>query len=94
MPPGHEFVIHADRCISHPLLLVNAMIIPDYLIIDEIRRREEKSWEPETIQLPLPSYDIPDDDAEYPRRSRPEPPKPKTKNNGVIIIDMNSYKRL
>ena len=38
------------------------MIIPDYLIIDEIRRRKEKAWQPETMQLPLPSYDVPDDD--------------------------------
>ena len=68
------------------------MIIPDYLIIDEIRRREEKSWEPETIQLPLPSYEIPDEDCEYPRRKRPDPPKPK--NNGVIIIDMNGGRRI
>ncbi len=68
------------------------MIIPDYLIIDEIRRREEKSWEPESIQLPLPSYEIPDEDVEYHRKKRPDAPKPK--NNGVIIIDMNTYRRI
>lgn len=69
------------------------MIIPDYLIIDEIRRREEKSWQPETIQLPLPSYDMPDEDVEYPTRKPPKQDTPK-KNNGVIIIDMNSYQRI
>ena len=68
------------------------MIIPDYLIIDEIRRREEKSWQPETIQLPLPSYDMPDEDPEYPRRQTP--PKERKNNHGVIIIDMNSYQRI
>lgn len=69
-----------------------SMIIPDYLIIDEIRRRRERSWQPETIQLPLPSYDVPDEDVEYPKRSRPEPEKPK--NNGVIIIDLNNNRRI
>lgn len=72
------------------------MIIPDYLIIDEIRRREENSWQPETLQLPLPRYDVPGEDLEYPQRSpnmgdRRTPP---AKNNGVIIIDMNNYKRI
>ena len=72
----------------------NIMItIPDYLIIDEIRRREEKSWQPETVQLPLPSYDMPDDDAEYPRRQLPKRESPR-KNNGVIIIDMNTNRRI
>jgi hypothetical protein len=71
------------------------MIIPDYLIIDEIRRRKEKAWQPETMQLPLPSYDVPDEDIEYPTRQPAQPEMPqKKKNNGVIIIDMNSYKRL
>ena len=69
------------------------MIIPDYLIIDEIRRREEKSWQPETIQLPLPCYDMPECDDEYPRRQLPKTEKQKT-GNGVIIIDMNTYKRV
>ena len=66
------------------------IIIPDYLIIDEIRRREEKSWEPETIQLPLPRYDIPDEDMEYPKRQpRSDAHKnKKTRVNGAIIIDL------
>ncbi len=70
------------------------MIIPDYLIIDEIRRREEKSWQPETIQLPLPSYEIPDQDLEYPSRQKPESKRNNTpsvqKKNGAIIIDLIS----
>ena len=71
------------------------MIIPDYLIIDEIRRRKEKAWQPETMQLPLPSYDVPDEDLEYPKRQPIQPETPKNKkNNGVIIIDMNSYERI
>ncbi|GEM_PF-2147897 len=71
------------------------MIIPDYLIIDEIRRRKEKAWQPETMQLPLPSYDVPDEDIEYPTRQPPTHEMPqKKKNNGVIIIDMNSNTRL
>ena len=70
------------------------MIIPDYLIIDEIRRRKEKAWQPETLQLPLPSYDVPDEDLEYPKRQPMPPETPKKKNNGVIIIDMNSYDRI
>lgn len=82
----------AGACRTLNFLSVKAMIIPDYLIIDEIRRREEKQWQPETLQLPLPSYDVPDEDIEYQKRKRPEPPKPK--NNGVIIIDMNTYRRI
>ena len=70
------------------------MIIPDYLIIDEIRRRKEKAWQPETLQLPLPSYDVPDEDLEYPKRQPKQPEKPGKKNSGVIIIDMNSYDRI
>lgn len=65
------------------------MIIPDYLIIDEIKRREEKSWEPETLQLPL--Y-IPSQGPEIPREDRLK--KERSPNNGVIIIDMNTYTRL
>lgn len=78
---------------SDPQPMEANMIIPDYLIIDEIRRREEKSWEPETLQLPLPAYDIPDEKKEYPNR-QPIPPEKPVKNNGVIIIDMNTYRRI
>lgn len=52
------------------------MHIPDYLIIDEIRRREQdkKRWEPEPLHLPLEaprqpyrSEDEDTDDEESPR---------------------------
>ncbi|MCL2326558.1 MAG: hypothetical protein FWC40_08715 [Proteobacteria bacterium] len=68
------------------------MIIPDYLIIDEIKRRKEKQWQPEMLRLPL--Y-VPTPDADEASRKRQSPvcdekdPKP-----GVIIIDMNTYERL
>ncbi|MFA5624363.1 MAG: hypothetical protein WC966_04835 [Bradymonadales bacterium] len=62
-------------------------MIPDYLIIDEIRRRRERAWEPEPLHLPL--Y-VPDAYPEPHREDRPEP----TPSNGVIIIDMNNYERI
>jgi hypothetical protein len=79
---------------SDPQPMEANMIIPDYLIIDEIRRREERSWEPETLQLPLPAYDIPDEKQNYPNRQTPKKPEKPIKNNGVIIIDMNTYRRI
>ena len=80
----------SGRSNGRPITGEVAMIIPDYLIIDEIRRREEKSWEPETLQLPLPRYDIPDDDMEYPtRQSHVDSNRKKPKKvNGAIIIDL------
>ena len=54
-------------------------MIPDYLIIDEIRRRQEDAWEPEPLRLPL--Y-VP----HWPQHSEEEEPEePKSR---VIIIDM------
>ncbi|MDX9719531.1 MAG: hypothetical protein RBU37_02205 [Myxococcota bacterium] len=58
------------------------MRIPDYLIIDEIRRRQEDAWEPEPLQLPLyvphvPEHGEDEDDPDEPR-------------SRVIIIDMLS----
>ncbi len=67
------------------------VIIPDYLIIDEIRRREEQSKHPDLLRLPLPNYDMPDIPPETAPERRPENPP---KKGGVIIIDMNSYKRI
>ena len=64
------------------------IIIPDYLIIDEIRRREENKWQPETMQLPLPNYEIPDSDLEYPRHE-PSSEKKKKNTGRVITIDLN-----
>lgn len=63
------------------------MMIPDYLIIDEIKRRREKAWEPEPLHLPL--Y-IPD---RYPDGASEDQPDPKP-DNGVIIIDMDNYRRI
>ena len=56
------------------------MRIPDYLIIDEIRRRQEDAWEPEPLQLPLYVPHLPErpEDAE-------ESEEPISR---VIIIDM------
>ena len=65
------------------------IVIPDSLIIDEIRRREENKWQPETLQLPLPTYDIPDSDLEYPRHDSVKDKK-KDKSSRVVIIDLNS----
>ena len=72
------------------------IVIPDYLIIDEIRRREEQSRHPTTLEIPIPSYDVPD---QIPEPTRENPSKrdkqPKTRrNNGAIIIDMNSSRRI
>lgn len=68
--------------------------IPDYLIIDEIRRREEQKWQPETLQLPLPCYDVPKEDEEYPKHPSPSKNEKKPSHPRVIIIDMNSYRRI
>lgn len=61
------------------------MIIPDYLIIDEIKRREDKKWQPETHQIPL--Y-IPDP----PAQRKPDHPKSDDshirKENGAIILSL------
>ena len=54
-------------------------MIPDYLIIDEIRRRQEKQWEPEPLHLPLytPQGSV-----------SPEEEEEEDKSPKVIIIDM------
>lgn len=63
------------------------MIIPDYLIIDEIKRREEKKWQPETHQIPLYIPSTPE-----PREpERPASQKPGIKKeNGAIVINLMS----
>ena len=57
-------------------------MIPDYLIIDEIkRRREETAWEPEPLRLPL--Y------APLPPSHKPEEDEDHDDSGSrVIIIDM------
>ncbi len=60
-------------------------MIPEYIIIEDIQRRREKSWRPEPMQLPLyePTQHTP------PMPFNPDPSEDKPKHNGVIIIDMN-----
>ncbi len=66
-------------------------MIPDYLIIDEIRRRRERAWEPEPLHLPIYVPECPD----TPRDENTNTQKDSDKNNnGVIIIDLNNYTRI
>lgn len=64
------------------------MIIPDYLIIDEIKRREEKKWQPETHQIPLyiPDPSLPGKKTEHPK-PKSESPRIR-KENGAIILNL------
>ena len=58
-------------------------MIPDYLIYDELQRRNEREWEPEPLQLPLYAPEMGeerDDDSEV----------EESPSRGVIIIDMNT----
>ena len=57
-------------------------MIPDYLIIEEIRRRQEDRWEPEPLQLPL--Y-VP----HYPQSHQDEEEGDEKPGSRVIIIDMS-----
>ncbi len=59
-------------------------MIPDYLIIDEIRRRREEAWEPEPLRLPL--Y-IP----HWPPRAGEEEDSEEPASR-VIIIDMSELR--
>jgi len=68
---GHDSGL---RAVEEPTM------IPDYLIIDEIRRRQEDAWEPEPLQLPL--Y-VP----HYPQGPEEEEPEEEPSSK-VIIIDM------
>ena len=53
-------------------------MIPDYLIIDEIKRRREDAWQPEPLHVPLyiPRCTVQSDEDD----AEPEP--------RIIIIDM------
>jgi len=62
------------------------MIIPDYLIIDEIKRREEKKWQPETHQIPL-YIPTPPDPVEPNRSTNNQKPGIK-KENGAIVMNL------
>lgn len=60
---------------------------PDYLIYDEIKRREQDAWEPVPLQIPLYMPYMPEEeDAERDEE--------KKEDRGVIIIDMNDYTEL
>ena len=54
-------------------------MIPDYLIIEEIRRRQQDTWEPEPLRLPLYT-------PQYPERQADE--EEEESKSRVIIIDM------
>jgi len=56
-------------------------MIPDYLIIDEIRRRQQDQWQPEPLRLPLyvPHWPKEEEDEEEDESS-----------SRVIIIDMHA----
>lgn len=71
---GPCLTVHRAKAGEEPTM------IPDYLIIDEIRRRQEDAWEPEPLQLPL--Y-VP----HWPQR-RAEEEEAEEPASRVIIIDM------
>lgn len=58
---------------------------PDVLIYDEIKRRQQKEWEPVPLELPLyqPYWPDPKDKEELEEEEPVE--------RGVVIIDMNDY---
>ena len=70
------------------------IVIPDYLIIDEIRRRREQSKRPNGIELPIPSYDIPECEPEPVFDHSPKRCKQPKRQNGAIIIDLGTYRRI
>lgn len=58
-------------------------VIPEYLIIDEIKRKkQEKAWEPEPLHLPLYIPNWP------PKKEDKEEQEPKDQGSHVIIIEM------
>ncbi len=58
--------------------------IPDYIIYDEIKRRRERAWEPECLEMPpyRPNLPAPDEEVD-------EEEDPDEGARGVCIIDMN-----
>lgn len=69
-----------DLATLHALDGDEKTVIPDYLIIEEIRRRREDTWEPEPLHLPL-----------YVPLWPPEEEEPTEEpSSRVIIIDMVS----
>ena len=64
-------------------------MIPDWLVYDEIKRRQEQEnlWEPERLELPLYSPHPPEPQQEE-ERDEEERDKDHDIYDGVIIIDM------
>lgn len=62
------------------------MLIPDYLVYEELKRREEeeRAWTPEPLHLPLWAPETHDSDSDV------EDIDEYNINRGVVIIDMNS----
>jgi len=78
--PGLMWEPHAvDLATLHALDGDEKTVIPDYLIIEEIRRRREDTWEPEPLHLPLYVPMWP------PEEEEPDEEEPSSR---VIIIDM------
>jgi hypothetical protein len=58
---------------------------PDYLVYDEIKRRESEKWQPIPLELPLYQPYWPDSADEG------EDEEEKTEDRGVLIIDLIDY---
>lgn len=64
------------------------LVIPDYLIYDELKRREERELDGGLQPLHLPLYQP---ELEEPVREDRDEDEP---SRGVIIIDMNSWEEV
>lgn len=62
---------------------------PDYLIYDEIKRKQQDAWEPVPLHVPLYMPYWPESEDE-----EGEDDKGEEKKGGVVIIDMNDYTEL
>ena len=62
------------------------MVIPDYLVYDELRERQERDGDGGLQPLHLPLYQPEMGE----RRSEPEDSSEEKSERGVLIIDMNT----
>lgn len=69
------------------------IVIPDYLIIDEIRRKEEARKHPRNHFQPSVQYDI-DITANRIERQRERKSEVGKRQNGAIIIDINGNHKI